>query len=48
MKDKLASMREEEQFELLASDSMLVKRAILVTEDTVRIGYREKEWAETL
>ena len=48
LKDKLPSMTEDEQFELLASDGMLVKRPILVDGDTVLVGFREKEWAELL
>lgn len=48
LKDKLPSMSEDEQFELLASDGMLVKRPILVDGDTVLVGFREKEWAESL
>lgn len=48
LKDKLPSMSEEEQIELLASDGMLVKRPLLVTEGKVRVGFREKEWEEFL
>lgn len=48
LKDKLPSMSEEEQIELLASDGMLVKRPLLVAEDKVRVGFREKEWEEIL
>lgn len=33
LKDKLPEMSEEEQFQLLATDGMLVKRPIIVTED---------------
>ena len=48
LKEKLATMTEEEQLRLLASDGMLVKRPILVTEDTVLVGFKEAQWAETL
>ena len=48
LKDKLENMSEEEQYALLATDGMLVKRPILVTDDTVLVGFREKEWAEKL
>ena len=48
LKDKLPGMSEEEQYELLAADGMLVKRPILVTEDRVLTGFREKEWEEVL
>lgn len=46
LKDKLADMSEEEQLRLLASDGMLVKRPIVVTEHTVLVGFRENQWAE--
>jgi len=41
---RLPGMSEEEQFALLASDGMLVKRPILVTEETVLVGFRQAEW----
>ena len=44
LKDRLPEMSEEEQYDLLASDGMLVKRPIVVTEDLVLVGFREKEW----
>ena len=44
LKDKLPDMTEEQQYELLASDGMLVKRPVLVTDTTVLTGFREKEW----
>jgi len=44
LKDKLKDMTEEEQYELLASDGMLVKRPILVTDTAVLTGFREIEW----
>lgn len=46
LKDKLASMSEQEQLKLLATDGMLVKRPLLIGEDFVLTGFREKEWAE--
>lgn len=39
-------MSEEEQLDLLATDGMLVKRPLVVTEDTVLTGFKEKEWVE--
>ncbi len=48
IKDKLPEMSEEEQFQLLATDGMLLKRPIIVTEDKVLTGFKEKEWEETL
>ena len=47
LKEKLPTMTEEAQLQLLASDGMLVKRPIIVTETKVLTGFREKEW-ETL
>ena len=48
LKDKLPAMTEEEQLSLLSSDGMLVKRPILVGKGFVRVGFREKEWEDTL
>lgn len=48
LKDKLPTMSEEEQFELLASDGMIVKRPILVGDDFVLVGFKEVEWKETV
>lgn len=48
LKDKLPSMAEEEQYSLLAEDGMLVKRPLVVGEDFVLVGFKEKEWAERL
>lgn len=48
LKDKLPTMTEEEQLRLLATDSMLVKRPIIVTDTVVITGFREKEWQEKL
>ncbi|MBR0309121.1 MAG: arsenate reductase family protein [Mogibacterium sp.] len=45
---KLPSMSDDEQFALLASDGMLVKRPLLVKDDTVLTGFREKEWEAIL
>ena len=46
LKDKLPTMTEEEQLRLLATDGMLVKRPLVVGDDFVLTGFREKEWAE--
>ncbi len=48
LKDKLPLMSEEEQLALLASNGMLVKRPIVVCDDLILIGFREKEWEERL
>ena len=41
-------MEEGEQYALLASDGMLVKRPLLVGEDFVLVGFKEADWAEKL
>ena len=46
LKNKLPSMTEEEMISLLASDGMLVKRPILVSENLVLVGFKEAEWKE--
>lgn len=48
LKDKLPTMTEEEQLRLLATNGMLVKRPIVVSNDTVLVGFRETEWGEKL
>ena len=45
---KLPNMSEEEKIALLASDGMLVKRPIIVTDKFVLNGFKEKEWQEYL
>ena len=44
LKDKLPNMSEDEQFALLATDGMLVKRPILVGDGFVLTGFRQNEW----
>ncbi len=46
IKDQLPSMSEEEQYALLATNGMLVKRPIIVGEDYVLVGFKEKEYEE--
>ena len=48
LKDKLPDMSEDEQLELLATDGMLVKRPIIVSDDVVLTGFKVKEWEEKL
>ena len=48
LKDRLTEMGEEEQYELLASDGMLVKRPLIVADDFVLVGFREAEWSAAL
>ena len=49
LKDKLPGMTEEEQYALLATDGMLVKRPLLITDDgRVLTGFREQDWEKAL
>ena len=48
LKDKLPVMSEDEQFALLATDGMLVKRPLLVGEDFALPGFKQAEWEEKL
>ena len=42
------SMSEDEQYALLATDGMLVKRPLVVGEGLVLTGFKEDEWKEKL
>ena len=48
LKDKLKEMSEDEQLKLLATDGMLVKRPLVIGEDFVLTGFKEKEWDQWL
>ena len=48
LKNKLPAMSEEEQLRLLATDGMLVKRPILVTEKGMTTGFKEAEWEKMI
>lgn len=48
LKDKLPNMTENEQFKLLATDGMLVKRPLIVSGDFALTGFKEKEWEEKI
>ena len=48
LSQKLPTMSEDEQYALLATDGMLVKRPLVVGDDFVLTGFREKEWEEKL
>ena len=45
---KLPEMSDDEKFKLLASDGMLVKRPLVITDDAVLLGFKEAEWAQIL
>ena len=44
LKDKLPKMTEDEMYDLLASDGMLVKRPLLIKDDVVLVGFKQGEW----
>lgn len=46
LKDKLPTMSDEEKYQLLSTDGMLVKRPILVGDGFVLVGFKEKEWEQ--
>ena len=48
LKDKLPAMTEDEQYALLATDGMLVKRPLLIGEDFALPGFKEAEWESAL
>ena len=49
LKDRLPGMSVDEQLQLLATDGMLVKRPVVLTEDgTILTGFREAEWEQNL
>ncbi len=48
LKEKLPNMSEDEKIELLASNGMLVKRPIFISDNNILVGFKEKEWEEKL
>lgn len=48
LKEKLSNMTEQEKIELLASNGMLIKRPLLITDKNILIGFKEKEWREKI
>lgn len=44
LKDKLPGMSEDEMLRLLASDGMLVKRPLLISDGFVLVGFKQTEW----
>jgi len=48
LKDKLPTMSEEEQLRLLASDGMLVKRPLLITDNKILVGFKITDWSEVV
>ena len=48
LKDKLKEMSEDEQLKLLETDGMLVKRPLVIGDDFVLTGFKEKEWEDKI
>ena len=48
LKDKLPTMNEDEMIAVLATDGVLVKRPLLVTDKLVLVGFKEAEWEQLL
>lgn len=48
LKDKLPNMTEDEMYEVLASNGMLVKRPMIINGNMVLTGFKESEWKEKL
>ena len=46
LKDKLDTMTDQEKIKLLASDGMLIKRPLLVLDNNIIIGFKEKDYEE--
>ncbi len=48
LKDRIPSMSEDEIFDLLATDGMLVKRPVVVSDGFVMFGFKEEKWSAAL
>ena len=48
LKDKLPYMTDDEIYSILSSDGMLVKRPLIIMQNKILIGFKEKEWEENL
>ena len=48
LKEKLPMMSDEEKIKLLASDGMLVKRPVLVSDKGILTGFKEENWRRVL
>lgn len=44
LKDKLLTMSEKEKIECLASDGMLIKRPLFISDKGIFIGFKEEIW----
>ena len=48
LKEKLPTMSDKEKIELLASDGMLIKRPILISNKGILNGFQEAKWKEII
>lgn len=48
LKNKLPNMNESDMLNLLSTDGMLVKRPIVIGDNTVLLGFKEAEWETTI
>ena len=48
LKDKLPNMNEYEMLEILSTNGMLVKRPLIISDDVILTGFKEKEWEDNL
>lgn len=48
LKDRLATMSDDEQLDLLASNGMLVRRPVVIDDGIVLVGFKEAEWEAAL
>ena len=46
LKEKLPNMTDDEKIQILSTDGMLVKRPLIITDDLILVGFREKEWEQ--
>lgn len=48
LKNKLPNMNEDEMLEILSTNGMLVKRPLIISDDVILTGFKEKEWEDNL
>ena len=46
LKEKVTSETEEKLLDILSTNGMLVKRPLVITDDTVLIGFKVDQWAK--
>ena len=48
LKEKLLFMSDKEKIKLLASDGMLIKRPLLISDEGIFIGFKEEHWKKLI